>query len=264
MLHTVRLGADQWRTYTVRFDAAAGEVVVRIGPVVDTGQHPLPGTEPNPAAMSDQAGHAAEKARVGFGFPLMPTYQEETSIDIFSGPSFTFRRVGECLHIGFLEWHRRWSHSLTLAAAVGLGTAAMAGLTQHLVGPTVVAPSFAGLVVGLGVLGHILQDQLGFLGSNLLFPLTWHRTRGLGLLHSADGVPNFLTVWSALVLILVNLDRFSDQPRLNPWWPLVLGVVVPWIAFVAVDRRQRVSRDREGTLRQREILSEAEGDTFGQ
>lgn len=29
-----------------------------------------------------------------------------------------------------------------------------------------------GLVMGLGVLAHILQDQLGFMGSNLFFPLT--------------------------------------------------------------------------------------------
>jgi hypothetical protein len=43
MLHTVRLGADLWRQYALRFDPEHAEVAVRIGPVVDTGQVPLPG-----------------------------------------------------------------------------------------------------------------------------------------------------------------------------------------------------------------------------
>ncbi len=46
MLHTIRLGADLWRQYAIRFAPEHNEVTVRIGPVVDTGQVPLPGSEP--------------------------------------------------------------------------------------------------------------------------------------------------------------------------------------------------------------------------
>ncbi|MCK4316942.1 MAG: archaeal/vacuolar-type H+-ATPase subunit I, partial [Anaerolineae bacterium] len=37
MLHTIRLGADLWRQYTIRFDPEQEEVAVRVGPVVNTG-----------------------------------------------------------------------------------------------------------------------------------------------------------------------------------------------------------------------------------
>jgi membrane-bound metal-dependent hydrolase YbcI (DUF457 family) len=141
MLHTIRLGADLWRQYTIRFDPARNEVAVRIGPIVNTGQVPLPGSEPE----------GAEEVRVKVGVPLVHTYDAENRIDIFSGPSFKFERRGDRLHIHFLDWHRRWSHSLTLAAAIGL----VAGLLFG---------KWAGVVAGLGFAGHILEDQLGFMG----------------------------------------------------------------------------------------------------
>ena len=204
MLHTIRLGADLWRQYTIRFDPEQNEVAVRIGPVVNTGQVPLPGSEPV----------GAEEARVKVGVPLVHTYDAENRIDIFSGPSFKFERRDNKLHIHFLDWHRRWSHSLTLAAAVGL----VAGLLFG---------KWAGIVAGLGFAGHVLEDQLGFMGSNLFYPFTKERSTGLQLLRSGDAIPNFLTVWTSVALILFNLDRFSAQPRLHPWWFLGLAVVLP-------------------------------------
>ena len=48
MLHTIRLGANLWRQYGIRFDPEQNEVAVRIGPIVDTGQIPLSGSEPPP------------------------------------------------------------------------------------------------------------------------------------------------------------------------------------------------------------------------
>ena len=52
MLHTIRLGADLWRQYGIRFDPEQGEVTVHIGPVVNTGQVPLPGSEPPSPPLS--------------------------------------------------------------------------------------------------------------------------------------------------------------------------------------------------------------------
>ena len=256
MLHTIRLGPDLWRQYVIRFSPLQREVAVRIGPIVDTGQVPLPGSEPTDAA----------EVSVQVGVPILPTYDDEVTVDIFSGPSFTFERRGDRLRVDFLSWHRRWSHSLTLVGALGLGAAGVVALVELLTsGVLTHTPLWVGLVTGLGFLGHVLEDQLGFMGSNLLYPFTRDRTAGLQLLHSGDAIPNFLTVWTALMVILFNLDRFSAQPRLNPWWVFIgLAVALPVVALGTMYQRQR-RHDLEDTqtLGQREIMSEAEGIDIG-
>ena len=251
MLHTIRLGADLWRQYGLRFDYSRNEVAVRIGPAVSTAQVPVPGTE---------AGGAAE-VRLRVGVPMAPTHDVEYKIDIFGGPSFTFDRVGDQLDVRFLAWHRRWSHSVTLAAALGLAAAGIAALCEFVAkGGLTRFPFWAGLVIGLGLVGHILEDQLGFMGSNLVYPITRRRSVGLGLLRSGDAIPNFLTVWTAVALILFNLDRFSAQSLLDPRWFLGLGVVLPVIALGGLHqwrRRHSKLKSREA-LQQRDILSEME------
>jgi hypothetical protein len=250
MLHTIRLGADRWRQYVVRFDPEQSEVGVRIGPIVSTGQIPCLGSEPE----------GVGETRVPVGVPMVPTYDREIAVDIFSGPSFTFERRGDRLHVDFLSWHRRWSHSVTLAAALGLGAAGIVALIESLTGDVTSTPLWAGLVVGLGLLGHVLEDQLGFMGSNLLFPFTRERTRGLGLLHSGDAVPNLLAVWVGIMVILFNLDRLSARPRLDPWWAFLgLAVALPVVALGGSYAWQhREWSDTRESLRQQEIMSEAE------
>ncbi len=242
VLHTIRLGADLWRQYTVRFDPARNELAVRIGPLVNTGQVPFPGSEPK----------GAEEVRVEVGVPMVHTYDAENKVDIFSGPSFKFERRGDRLHVHFLDWHRRWSHSLTLATVVGL----LAGLLFG---------KWAGIVAGLGFAGHVLEDQLGFMGSNLLYPFTKGRTIGLQLLRSGDAIPNFLTVWGAVVLILFNLDRFSPHPLLDPLQFLGLGLALPVIVLGGsyqwqrrYGKEARKPIEMKEAIRQREIVSETE------
>jgi len=237
MLHTIRLGPDLWREYSLRFQPETGEVIVRIGPLVSTAQAPLPGSAPADDAMG----------RAAVGVPMIHTYDAETKINILSGPSFAFEQQGDAVHIAFLPWHRRWSHSLTLAAAIGL----MVGV---LLGPT------AGLVSGLGYATHVLQDQLGFMGSNLWWPFTRRRTHGLRLLRSGDALPNFTTVWLAVALILFNLDRFSANPRL-PALPYLFTVVL--LPVFLLGTRYGWSQRRRGqaaveALRQKDIVSESE------
>jgi membrane-bound metal-dependent hydrolase YbcI (DUF457 family) len=240
MLHTIRLGADLWRRYTLRFIPEQNEIGVRVGPIVNTGQTPLPGSEPE----------EAEDVRLQVGVPIVHTYDAEIKIDIFSGPSFKFERQGDKVHVHFLNWHRRWSHSLTLAAALGL-------LGWLILGP------WAGLVVGLGFAGHILEDQLGFMGSNLFYPFSKKRAGGLQWIRSGDAIPNFLTVWTAVSVILFNLDRFSEQPLLNPAWFLGLAVAAPLVLLGGVYQwRQRRAmaegRETQEALEQADILAEAE------
>jgi membrane-bound metal-dependent hydrolase YbcI (DUF457 family) len=143
--------------------------------------------------------------------PILHTYDGEITIDIFSGPSLTFERAGGEVQVTFLRWHRAWSHSLFMALVVGA-----AGL--------LIAP-VAGLVMALATLTHAAQDQMGYMGCNWLFPFTRERTMGLKLMRSGDAIPNFLTVWVSLAIILLNLDRFSTAPSI-PVVPYLLGVVV--------------------------------------
>jgi membrane-bound metal-dependent hydrolase YbcI (DUF457 family) len=200
-LHTVRLGADRWRRYSVTFDVAHNEVVVRIGPVVTTAQVAYTGSVP--------PGLGVGRAQVDA--PIVPTYDAETSVDIFSGPSLAFQRGDEGVEVVFLPWHRAWTHSLLMALLLG----AVGCLLKPIYG----------LVMALAVLAHVAVDQLGFMGSVWFFPLTRKRVAGLGWLRSGDPLPNFVTVWVGLATILLNLDRFSTAPSL-PVLPYVLGVMV--------------------------------------
>ena len=260
MLHTIRLGADLWRQYTIRFDPAHDEVAVRIGPIVNTSQVPLPGSEFPPLSSPPMGGtegglssppkggtEGGRQASAKIGVPTAPTYDEEIQIDIFSGPSFKFERQGDRLQVHFLDWHRRWSHSLTLAAALGL----IGGL---------ILGKWAGLVIGLGFVGHVLEDQLGFMGSNLFYPFSRRRSQGAQLLHSGDAAPNLLTVWTALAVILFNLDRFSAQPRLDPRWFLRLAVALPMLVLGGVYQwqRRRQRRRAKEALQQDDIVAEIE------
>jgi membrane-bound metal-dependent hydrolase YbcI (DUF457 family) len=237
-LHTLRLGSDLWRQYTVRFAPQTNEVIVQPGPAVNTAQAPYP----------DSALPNAAEGRATVGAPLAPTYDAETEVDIFSGPCFRFERRGDAVHVTFLPWHRRWTHSFTLTAALGLA----AGL---LLGPVF------GAAAGLGAVVHVLQDQLGFMGSNLLWPLTRRRTPGLRLVHSGDPIPNFLTVWLAAALLLFNLDRFSTAPRLPTGPYLLLAVALPAAVMLAAYVGQRHKKAQplsaEG-LRQADVVAEAQ------
>jgi membrane-bound metal-dependent hydrolase YbcI (DUF457 family) len=175
------------------------------------------------------------------------TYDAEVKIDIFSGPSFRFERKGDAIAIAFLPWHRAWSHSLTVAIGLGVIVGLLWGW-------------LAGVVVALGYAVHVLEDQLGAMGSNLLWPLTRIRAPGLNLIRSGDAIPNFLTVWTACALTLFNLDRFADAPRL-PVMPYLLGMVaLPFVALVSAyvaGRRRERPRPVE-TLRQADLVAETQ------
>lgn len=239
-LHTIKLGPDRWRQYTVRFDSDRNEIAVRIGPVVNTSQMVVGQSDPMPTA------------RAKVNAPLNYTYDGEINVDIFGGPSFAFVPKAGGVEIQFLPWHRAWSHSLTLA--VGLG--AIIGLVFNSLQ--------AGLVVAAGMAAHIIEDQLGFLGSNLFWPITTERSSGLKLIHSGDAIPNFLAVWLALQVIFFNLDRFSAATQnrtvmLEPLSFFALAVGAPLIGLSAVyvwQKRRR--RWQLAAARQADMLSESQ------
>jgi membrane-bound metal-dependent hydrolase YbcI (DUF457 family) len=198
-LHSLKLGSDLWQRWSVALDPERGQVTVTIGPAVTTGQVPVRAAKPAVA-------HAPVL------IPLRYKYQDEILVDIFRGPSLAFQRAEDAVEVVFLPWHRAWTHSLLAVLLAG-----MLG--------TLLAPIY-GLVMALAVAAHIVVDQLGHLGSGLLFPLTRRRVPGLGLFHSGEPLPNFLTVWLSCAVILLNLDRFSAAPAI-PMVPYVLAAIVP-------------------------------------
>ncbi|MBN1556571.1 MAG: metal-dependent hydrolase [Lentisphaerae bacterium] len=209
-LNTVRLGADRWRRYTVRFDPAAGRVAVREGPEVDGGGRPYAGTGPGRGRNGDAA---TER-------PFRIEYEALTAIDARDGPVFEMAPGADGrVAVRFNPWRRRWSHSLVLAAAAGLA----AGLLWN---------PLAGLIAGLAWAAHALVDQLGYLGGNLWFPFTRRRTPGRGRWHSGDAAANLGWVWFCGLLVFWNLARFdpAGPVALNPLRLLVAGFVAPLVA----------------------------------
>jgi membrane-bound metal-dependent hydrolase YbcI (DUF457 family) len=232
-LHNIPLGPNRWRQYRICFDAERSEVVITIGPIVNSALAPL-----------DESGQRV--ARVKTKAKIDYTYDGEMTADIWNGPSFAFVPKAHGVEVQFLPWHRAWSHSFTLAALLGLITGVLFGSLQ------------AGLVAFLGMSAHVVEDQLGYLGSNLFWPITKERSAGARLLHSGDAIPNFLAVWTALVLILFNLDRFSApvqnrDPVLTPVIYFGTTLIAPALILIAVYAWER----RKDHLR-REVAQQAD------
>ncbi|MCS7060486.1 MAG: metal-dependent hydrolase [Anaerolineae bacterium] len=220
-LHPLRLTVAEWVLYTVRFDVARGDVVVSL----------------------DRDG-ADRRAHVG---KLDYTYDGPLHIEELGGPSLKLVPSPNGVRIEFLPWHRTWSHSLVIALALGL-------ILGVLLEPR------AGLVAALGYAVHILEDQLGFMGSNLFAPLSRGRTDGLKLLHSGDTIPNLVTVWLSLTLILFNLDRAQAMPLLSAGPYLAFVVLLPSALLIAlyVRRQYRKHVERLERQRQRDLVAESE------
>lgn len=243
MLHTVRCGADLWRQYHIGFDPELRTVKAVVGPLVNTAQEFQSGT---PVAHTDWVDHQ-------LGFPLTHGYASCYHVDIFTGPSFSFRRRGQALSVDFLEWHHRWTHSLLLAGFVGGIVGAVASLLRG-----ASAGWLFGAVVGFAFAAHALEDQLGHMGCNLFWPLTRRRQPGLGLLHATDPAPNFLTVWTALVVILINLARFAPGGPSMHLDMSFLGIILvtPWCVYGARALWSRMRQVSAGSTA--EILADAE------
>jgi membrane-bound metal-dependent hydrolase YbcI (DUF457 family) len=199
-------------------------------------------------APLDESGQSV--ARVKTAAKLDYTYDGDLTVDFFGGPSFAFVPKAHGVEVQFLPWHRAWSHSLTLAAFLGLVVGLIGNSGQ------------AGLVTALAMAAHIVEDQLGYLGSNLFWPFTQDRSAGLKFIHSGDAIPNFLAVWTALCLVLFNLDRYSAPVQhraimLDPVSFLILAIGVPYVillSFYIAGRRKL--RMRVEAARQADMIAE--------
>jgi membrane-bound metal-dependent hydrolase YbcI (DUF457 family) len=218
-LHPGRHGMADWVLYSVCFDVVHGDVVV-------TMDH-------------DGLRGCAHVGDMTYG------YDGSLHVEELGGPSLKFSASGQGVRVDFLPWHRMWTHSFVLALALGL-------LLGALLEPR------AGIVAALGYAVHILGDQLGYLGSNLFAPFTRERGSGLGLLHSGDAIPNLVTVWVSLSVLLLNMDRARTSPLIATGPYLAFGVVLPAVLLIAVYARRRWHERLARPALQRDLLEEAE------
>jgi membrane-bound metal-dependent hydrolase YbcI (DUF457 family) len=264
-LSTIKMGADNWRQYRVKIDPEAGEVRVQFGPVVSTGQVPQPDTLP--------ANRSIGLAK--FSAPILQSYEPTYTVDIFDGPSFKFTKrearrkpagflrrlldirywllgqsgrrprcsavdtnnqsliTNNCLfknegfeksavEIDFLPWHRNWSHSLTVGAF-------LAGIASFWTWQ-------AGVVIFGAYVIHVIEDQMGHMGSNLFFPFTKKRAPGFKMMHSGDAFPNFAGVWICCLLIFWNVYKAIPDPLYHFSFLrfIMTAMVIPFAIFGAI------------------------------
>jgi membrane-bound metal-dependent hydrolase YbcI (DUF457 family) len=247
-LHPTRRGVIDWLLYSVRFDVARGDVVVTMNGV-EARSHACPLDYTYDGALD-----VIELGGPSLKFSARPSPQPppaqvggraDTPLSRSDGRGVGGE--GAPVRIEFLPWHRTWSHSLVLAALAGVVCSLWMGWT-------------AGVVAALGYAVHVLEDQLGYMGSNLFWPFTRNRSDGLGLLHSGDTIPNMVTVWLSIMLLLLNLDRARDIPLL-PFGPyLGFGVVLPTLLLVGMYARGKWQKHiaHLQAERQRDVYAESQ------
>lgn len=212
-LHTLQMGPDRWQLYSVFFDPNKNEVKAEFGPIVTGfGKTPIPESEPK---NETKTGYAKPSARI-----INPNPRDITT-SILSGPSFSLKKRKEGVEVIFIPWHRQWSHSFTLGILLGIFGFIVGGFKWA-------------ITLGLPIMTHVLSDLTGFLGGNLLPPLTRERSSGLKLFHADTPIANFFGVWAALLITFYNINRFSSNPAFKVnflyyfglFWLLPFGIAL--------------------------------------
>ena len=192
--HTVRLGADLWRQYVIRFDPVKGEVVVVINPIVTMSQIPYFGTEPKENRVGKH------KLRV----PLIESHGRPTVVDILNGPEIGFRRVGDSVQVEFIPFHRTWTHSFF----VGFLAASVAWLIASWCAGWNIG-WYYGLLALAAYWSHLICDLTGYMGASFFWPFWKKRTAGLKLFKSQNPNSNFIFNYCCVMITVFNLNRFT-------------------------------------------------------
>ncbi len=219
-IHNIRLPGDVYRRFMIHLDPPKREVRVEMGPIVTPGGVAIGGDVP------EYRKYGIAKVDV----PFIKTYPKPTRIDSFSGPEIAFRRAEfkgkTVVKDRFLPWHHGFSHSLTMGIIIGLAVFTIFKLVGYEHATELALASMIGQWL------HVFEDQLGFMGSNLLPPLTKDVIPGFKLGESGSGLTNFSTAWLMIALMIWNFNRFTD-PRPIPMsdaklllylvWPSIIG-----------------------------------------
>jgi len=115
-LDTIRMGADLWQQYEVKFDVPGQGVRVNYGPIVDTGG--------NPVRRGSDGKETNATAPLVCGIQL--DYEATTIVQGFEGPLFRMEPTADKrVKPQIIPWHRQWSHSVVTAVLFALACSAM-------------------------------------------------------------------------------------------------------------------------------------------
>lgn len=192
--HTIRLGADLWRQYVIKFDAEKGEVVVVINPIVTTSQIPYLGTEPKEHRVG----------RYTLRVPLTETHGRPTVVDIMNGPQIGFRRIQGRVVVEFIPYHRTWTHSFF----IGFCAAAVAWLIASLAAGWNIG-WYYGLLAMTAYWSHLISDLTGYMGASFFWPFWKKRTPGLRWFKAQNPDSNFILNYVCFMVTIFNLNRFT-------------------------------------------------------
>jgi membrane-bound metal-dependent hydrolase YbcI (DUF457 family) len=255
-IHNIRLPGDVFRRFLIHLDPPRREVRVEMGPIVTPGGVEITGPVP------EYRRYGVAKVRV----PFIKTYPKPTRVDAFNGADIAFRvdhRNGKkVVKDRFLPWHHGFSHSLT----AGVLFAAVVWLLFRAFGYAHTNELAAASMIGYWL--HVFEDQLGFMGTNLLPPLTKDVVPGFKLGESGSGLTNFSTTWLMISFMIWNFNRFTT-PRPIPIpdakllllliWPSIIGFGVAIAKSIRMRKELRELMDYYTNLEAFEELEEVGG-----
>jgi len=260
-MYPMRLGADLWRQYVIKFDGDNNEVVIILNEIVTTSQVPILGSEPPPEKRVGR--FKLQKAK------MLETHGRPSVVDIMSGPQFGFVRndAGE-VEVEFLPWHRTWSHSYVL----GLMLAVPIWLIASMIAGWNIGWLY-GLIAFLGFSVHLTEDLTGHMGGSLIWPIIKERCNGLSLFRASNPHANFTIDYTSVVIILWNLNRFNPQQffTLSPIEYFLYALVIPLGIYAAIvkifgDKGKKPKRGvvaAEKALQQEELAYEGTDSMLG-
>ena len=223
-LYPIRMGADLWRQYVIKFDGEKNEVTVVINQIVTTSQVPYLGTEPK----ENRLGRYRLKGK------MLDTHGRPSVVDIMSGPQYGFRKTAQGeVEVEFLPWHRTWSHSYLL----GLFLSIPVWLIASLIAGWSVGWLY-GLIAFLGFAIHLTEDLTGHMGGSLFWPFQKTRSNGLAWFKASNPHANFSVDYTSAVIIIYNLNRFAAEPvfSTNPFSFFLYSWFLPMLVYFAITK----------------------------
>lgn len=218
-LHTIRLNRHRWQRYRLHLEPGVRQVTVTLTDIINRAGQPVP-------AVGTRV--ALQMATADFDAPLRLDFTAAIDVDSGDGPHLRIvpgNRIGG-VTVQFAPWKRQASHSITLGLALALAAGGVWG-------------SLAGVIAGMALATHLLLDQAGYMGSNLLWPFQRQRMPGLKLLHGGRRMPNLTFTWLCALVVYANLAIHAVPPLTPPPAPLrvlVLGSAIP-LGLISLVRR---------------------------
>lgn len=205
-LNTIRVDTDLWQKYSVCINPKTHTVTASREEQIDTGGNPEPHSVPN----------KHKTATAFFSTPVSLEYLAKFPVEIFDGPHLQMRpdKKGN-VSVGFIPWHRQYTHSI----CVSMFLACIAAACGHWK---------AGCIMFAAHASHVLLDQIGYMGSNLFWPILHNRYPGLKLQHASSAFWNTAAVWIAIAAIYSNLHSHAEGvPHIPVLGYIILVVAAP-------------------------------------